>query len=55
MSVRMTAKAHMEGRLMRKVTILRSAGRFKGESFVANDKFRPKWDGRNVPQYSKKV
>jgi len=49
MSVRMTVKAQMEGRLMRKVTILKSAGGVKGEGFVANDKFGPKWDGRNVP------
>ena len=51
----MTAKAHMEGRLMRKVTVLISAGGVKGEGFVAIDKFGPKWDGRNVPQCSKKV
>jgi len=55
MSVRMTAKVHMEGRLMRKITILKSAGGVKGESFVANDKFGPKWDGRNVPQCSEEV
>jgi len=45
----------MEGRLMRKVTILKSSVGFKEEGFVANAKFGPKWDGRNVLQCSKKV
>jgi len=49
MSVRVTSKADMEGRLLRKIAILKSAGGVKGEGFVANDKFGSKWDGRNVP------
>jgi len=54
-SVRVTSEADMEGRLLRKIAILKSAGGVKGEGFVVNDKFGPKWDGRDVPQCSKKA
>jgi len=50
----MTPEADVEGRLLRKIAILKSTGGVQGKAFVTDNKFRSQGDGRNILQCSKK-